>query len=180
MSTLTKQQIENIIKVLEDVPDDIQQTVISMAKGMTVFDIVQSFNQIAQDLFDLLITITKNLKSTHKKMSGNQILTTESLQGHKMLFDSGMKMNMNLPIEHTLVILLFAPQIYNQDEECFMKMDIPDSKVQSGKEFNLIRSSEFKNLWNILNEIDKDDVKDKVILLTTYANAYFYKTLLKF
>jgi hypothetical protein len=57
-------------------------------------------------------------------------------------------------------------------------MSIPDTKVNLNNEFGLIRSEMFKNLWLISNQKDRNDVKEIIILLTTFAHAYLYKTIL--
>jgi hypothetical protein len=57
-------------------------------------------------------------------------------------------------------------------------MYMPDTKLESGNEFNLVRSEMWKNIWKILNKHDKEEIKKKFILLTVYAHCFFYKTIL--
>lgn len=86
---------------------------------------------------------------------------------------------MKLPLDKfTLIILEFANEIYSEEENCFMDMTIPDAKLEVGNEFGLIRSEIFKSLWKILDKNHKQIIKEKIILLTTYAHTYFYKTVM--
>ena len=57
-------------------------------------------------------------------------------------------------------------------------MTIPDANVKIGNEFSIIRSKVFKDLWKIIDNDDKNDVKGNIILLTTYAHAFLYKQIL--
>lgn len=172
MSTNTDQErLSKIILTLDRVRPEVKQMVFEMAQGMTDLEIIQSFNQQALDLFTLLNTITVRLNRVNEFKIG----------GYKLLFDNAIKQNVKLPLDKfTLIILEFAPEIYDEKETCFMDMSIPDTNVTVGNEFSIIRSDMFKKLWKILDNNDKDSLKNIIIPLTTYAHAYLYKTVLKY
>ena len=162
-------QLQKIQKALDRVNDDTKQMVLEMAKGMSDLEIMQSFNQEVYDFFFFFFGITRQLGFDREY----------KIEAHNKLYEKAVKTNVSLPIEQfTMIILEFAPEIYKEDEECFLKMSIPDTKLETGNEFNVIRSEHFKDLWKKMNQPDKNDVKDKIILLTTFAHTYFYKTIL--
>ena len=170
MPTPNQQKLDKVVNSLEKVSAETKKMVFNMANSMTDMEVVQSFNQTALDLFNLLVQITTRMNKENEYKVG----------GYKLLFDNAVKLNKKMPIDQfTLVILEFAAEIYDEDENCFLKMTIPDAKLEVGNEFNLIRSEMFKKLWVTLVNKDKSDVKDKVILLTTFAHVYLYQTLLK-
>ena len=165
-----KIQLDNVVKSLDRVPIDTRQMIFSMSKGMSELEIIQSFNQQALDMFILVISITKR---TGKEKE-------YQFTGYKALFDNAVKINNKLPLDKfTLIILEFAAEIYAEEENCFLDMSIPDKEVNVGNEFGLIRSESFKILWKTLGRTDKEALKENIILLTTYAHAFLYKTLLK-
>lgn len=168
-SELTQQKLVKVVNALEKVNKDTNSMIISMAKSMSEIEIIRLFNQETQDLFHLLLSITKRLQKEDKY----------KVAGYKLLFDNAIKMNSKLPLDKfTLIILEFAPEIYAEDDNCFLNMSIPDSEVSVGNEFGVIRSEMFKNLWKELDGNDKKKIADNVIMLTTYAHAHFYKTVL--
>ncbi len=165
----SKQCIDNVIESLERVSQETKEMIFEMAKGMTEMEIIHSFNQKALDLFTLLITITTRMGKENEYKVG----------GYKKLFDSAIKINTKLPIDKfTLIILEFAAEIYAGKENCFLEMSIPDTNVNVGNEFSIIRSEMFKKLWVVLDDNDKNILKDNIILLTTFAHVHLYKTLL--
>jgi hypothetical protein len=168
--TSNEQRLNNVITSLDRVPQETKQMIFSMTQGMSEQEIIQSFNQKALDLFTLLIIITTKIgKEDEYKMSG-----------YKNLFDNAIKINAKLPVDKfTLLILEFAAEIYAEEEDCFLNMSIPDTNVNVGNEFGIIRSEMFKKLWVVLNKNDKNLLKENIILLTTFAHTYLYKTLIK-
>lgn len=170
MDNKQSKKLEKVVEAIEKVPDEIKQLIFEMAQNMTDMDIIQSFNQTSLDFF----TTTHKISIKLGKENDIKVL------GYKLLYENALKMNIKLPIDQfTLSILEYAPQIYEQNEEKFLKMKIPDAELQAGNEFTLIRSNQFKNLWIVLDTNDKNDIKEKLILLTTYAHAYIYKTVIK-
>jgi hypothetical protein len=169
LKTTNEEQINKVIESLERVPQETKELVLKMALSMTELEIIQSFNQQTHDLFALLTVITKKL---NKEKEYN-------VTGYKILFDNALKFNTKLPLDKfTLIILEFAAEIYEENENCFLEMSIPDAKVTVGNEFGLIRSEMFKKLWVGSDRNDKNSLKDNIILLTTYAHAHLYKTIL--
>ncbi|AYV85283.1 MAG: hypothetical protein Satyrvirus9_9 [Satyrvirus sp.] len=164
------QTLYNVIKSLDKIDLKVKQMIFDMSHGMTEMEIIKSFNEQASYLFNLISTMTKRM--------GNE--DEYKVSGYKTLFDNATKINAKLPVDKfTLVILEYAAEIYAEDENCFLNMTIPDKKCKVGNEFDLIRSENFKKLWKILGKDDKRMITDNVILLTTYAHAYLYKTILK-
>ena len=163
-------QLKNVIKSLERVPQETKQMIFDMATGMSDLEIMQSFNQQAFDTFTLLIAITIRMgKEKECKVTG-----------YKVLFDNAVKINKKLPLDKfTLIILEYAAEIYAEEEDCFLNMEVPDTNINVGNEFGIFRSEMFKKLWKIMNSKDKKDMKDNIILLTTFAHTYLYKTILK-
>ncbi len=170
MTTNNSERLENVINSLERVPLETRKMTLAMAQNMSDIEIIRSFNQKALDLFNFMINVTKRLG---KEKEYNNI------KGYKTLFDNALKINAKAPLDKfTLIILEFAADIYAQDEDCFLKMTIPDTKVNINNEFGLIRSEMFKELWIASGKEEHDEVSDIVILLTTFAHAYLYKTVL--
>ena len=166
---LVAEKINKVIASLEKVPDETKRIVLNISMNMSELDIIQAFNQQSRDLFDILDSITKKYDSQRDY----------KIDGYKMLFNNALKHNVKMPVDKfTLTILEFASDIYAENEDCFLNMKIPDTKVSVGNEFNFIRSEMFKSMWKAINGKDREILKDKVILLTTYAHAYFYKTVL--
>lgn len=170
MTTISTSTLDNVVKSLDKVNPETKDLIFNMSKGMTEMEIIHSFNQQASYLFNLVIAITKRLK---KEDECNFV-------AYKSLFERAIKINAKLPIDKfTLIILEFAAEIYSEDENCFLNMSIPDKKCTVGNEFSLIRSENFKKIWKILGQTDRKMIADNVILLTTYAHTYLYKTILK-
>lgn len=170
IAAANEERLNNVIASLDKVLPETKQMIFDMANSMSELEIIQSFNQQAFDLFTLISNIVKRMK----------IENEYKVEGYKTIFDSAVKINTKLPVDKfTLIILEFASEIYAENEDCFLNMSIPDAKVNVGNEFSLIRSELFKKLWKILDKKDKLVVKDNVILLTTFAHVYLYKSLLK-
>ena len=160
-------QLEKVFSSLEKVSPDINIEVREMALAMSKAEIVAMFNQFANDLFTTLlrITISKNVESEY------------NVTGQKNLFEKSLKLNKQLPIDKfTLVILEFAADIYDGNEEKFLDMEIPDQRVNVNNEFGMIRSEKFKGLWKTMQKTDKVSLHEIVTALTSYAHAFFFKS----
>lgn len=165
-----QQRIDKVIEALGKVSDNTKTLVYQIAQNMAELEIIQMFNQLTLDFLDIMLRITREKREEDKFKIG----------GYKTIFDNAIKINIKMPIDqYTLVILRFAAEIYSEDEDCFLNMPIPDTKLEVGNQFSFIRSDMFKNLWRTLKDGDKSDIKNKMILLTTYAHAYLYKTVIK-
>lgn len=165
-----RQLLENVIDSIDRVPLDVKQAIFSMSNEMGEMEIIQSFNQQAQDMFASVLYMTKKVNKDKEY----------NFSGYKVLFDTAIKHNNKLPIDKfTLIILEFAAEIYAGEEDCFLKMSIPDKEVKVGNEFGMIRSESFKILWKLLGRSDKKKLKDQIQSLTTFSHAYLYKTITK-
>jgi hypothetical protein len=159
-----------IANSLSKIDQKINQGILDMARNLTDAEITNFFNQTALDFFNLAIDITR--KKNMEREYG--------FSSYMALFETALKLNVNMPIDRfTMVILEFAPNIYNENEDFFLNMVIPDKKINTGNEFNIIQSEEFKALWKSLNATDKEMVGEKILSLTMYAHTYFCKLLLK-
>jgi hypothetical protein len=167
--------LKKVVSALERVNPETNQMILDMAKGMTEAEIIAQFNQMALDFFNSMISITKKLGSAMEREYG--------AEAYLIFFKNAIKVNAKLPIDQfTLTVLEFAPEIYREDEDCFLNMDIPDGKLDTNygnNEFSLIRSEKFKKLWKILSATDKETVKKLIIYLTTYAHTFFMFSLLQ-
>jgi len=164
------ERLVNIVKSLDRVNDNTKKMVFEMAQSMTELEIIQSFNQQSFDTFNLLIHISR-------KMQKDDIC---KMDGYKKLFENAIKINVKLPVDKfTILILEYASEIYGEEEDCFLKMSIPDTNINVSNEFGIVRSKMFQDLWKLLGQKDKSDIKGHFILLTTFAHAFFYKTLLQ-
>ena len=162
------QLLNKVIEALGRVNKETQQMIVELSQSMSELAIVNAFNQVALDSFTQFTRITKEMG----------IEKVYQMGGYKILFENALKMNVKLPIDKfTLIILEFAPEIYSENEDRFLNMHIPDTTVTDGNEFAFIRSEKFKSLWKQLDSSKKKAVKEKIILLTTYAHAFFYKTI---
>lgn len=164
----TAETLITVGKALERVNDETKQMIYDLSCQLSELDIIRSFNQEALDMFTVVGAIIKKLgKESEYKIAG-----------YKNIFDVAIKTNAKLPLDKfTLIILEFAPEIYEEQEDCFLNMSIPDKNVNVGNEFAIIRSEMFKNIWRHSNHEDRELIKQKVIPLTTYAHAFFYKSL---
>lgn len=165
------ERLQKVIVALEKVSPEIKSMIYSMAKSTSEMEIIHSFNQNSRNFFSTCATITKKMgKENEVKM-----------EGYKNLFDNAIKMNNKMPIDHfTLIVLEFAEEIYSEKEDFFLKRKVVNEvKVEVGNEFSMVKSDKFKELWQILNQEDKKIIKEKMILLTTFAHVYFYQTVMK-
>ncbi len=162
--------LERVLAALERVPEEIQQDVLSLANSMTCEETVQKFNNQAKDNFVILEKIA-TMCNKYKECN---------IEGNKKLFDHAVKQKADLAVnKFTLVILEYAPEIYAADHECFLKMSIPESELKVADGFSLVKTTMFKEMWVQLPNDFQCEIIDNMILLTMYAHAYLYKTLLK-
>lgn len=161
--------LNNVVNALERVDIQTKQMIFSMSCGMSDLEIIRCFNQQALDAFNILMGITTRMKKEGECKVG----------GYKALFDNAIKINAKLPLDKfTLLILEYAPEIYSQNDDVFLNMAIPETNIKVGNEFSIFRSEMFKKLWKQMNQSDKNEMKNKIVLLTTYAHTYLYKTIL--
>ena len=162
-------KLQKVVDSLNKVSPEINQLAFAMSNSMSDLILVNLFNQTALDLFGAIDGITKSNPNGPKC----------DISTHKLFFDQAIKINNKLPIDKfSINILEFADYIYSEDDAYFLQMTIPDGKLSLGTEFNLIRSETFKQLWLSLSDNDKTELKEKIILLTSYAHAFFYKTVM--
>jgi hypothetical protein len=162
-------KLVTIANALARVDQEINDGIWSMAHGLREADIISLFNQNARDFFNYAIEGTKKMNQEREY----------GFSGYLSLFERAMSINVGLPIDQfTIIVLEFAPEIYDTKENFFLNMNIPDTTLESENEFNIIRSEKFKKLWKMIQPDEKEGVKKLVISLTTYAHAYFYKLLL--
>lgn len=163
-------RLERVVESLAKVPQETNQMIFQIANNTSELEIIQLFNQEARDLFNILADITRRYNCEKQYKIG----------GYSMMFEQALKVNHRLPLEKfSLIILEFAAEIYREDEDCFLKMEIPDKEISIDNEFGLIRSEMFKELWLIIDEKDKNVLKERVVELTCRAHTYLYKSLLK-
>ena len=161
-------KLDKVVGALEKVNPETQKMILAMANQMSEMEIIAAFNQQALDMFTLVAGLTKKV-GIDKEFQ---------LAGYRNLFDNAIKMNAKLPLDKfTLIILEYAPEIYEEKEDCFLDMEIPDTDAKVGNEFAIIRSEMFKKLWRLSNTHDKEQIKNTVIPLTTFAHVHLYKTL---
>lgn len=163
------QQLSRVAEALLRVPAETNQMIFEMAQQSSEDEIAQMFNQDARDLFDVLARITKRLGCEAEY----------NINGYSMLFESAIPWKKSAPVDKfSLLILEFAPEIYSEDEDCFLTMNIPDKEVSVENSFGLIRSDMFKQLWKAIGTTERARLKDKIIGLTVHAHTYFYRTAL--
>lgn len=163
-------RLEAVVEALTRVNSSTHGIILQIVQKSSEDEIITNFNQIALDFFNQMIAFTQ-------QMNKEQEYNFNIYLG---FFEKALKANRSLPIDKfCLVILEFAPEIYAENDDCFMDMHIPDHKLVSENEFSMIRSEKFKQLWKILDHDKKDVCRSQTILLTTYAHAHFYKTVMK-
>jgi hypothetical protein len=167
---MSDNDLERVLAALERIPKETLDDVLSMADSMTCEETVQKFNNQAKDTFVLLERIATMCNKYEEC----------NIVGNKKLFDHAVKQNADLAVnKFTLVILEYAPEIYAADHECFLKMSIPESELKVADGFSLVKTTMFKEMWVQLSNDFQSEIIDNMILLTMYAHAYLYKTLLK-
>ena len=163
-----QKKLEKVLEALNKVPLEMKQMIFDLAQNMTLMEIINSFNQYALDLFTALIIVTKKMKQEKEY----------KIDGYKTLFEAALKKDIKLPANRfTLDILLYAPEIYAENEDCFLSMTIPDANVSVNNEFGIIRSQKFKELWKIISNTDRKTIKANIISLTMFAHVFLYKTI---
>ena len=165
---MASDDVNKLIMALTRVNPETNEMIMNIANSTTKSEIISLFNQSALDFFSTVLEITKKLGK--EKEFGIGV--------YMNLFESTLKINVNLPIDQFAAsILEFAPDIYAENEDCFLNMQIPDAKVKTGNEFNIIRSEKFKALWISGSPENKNIVKEKIISLTTFCHAYFFQLI---
>jgi hypothetical protein len=161
--------LNKILNSLKNVDPKIDQMVLNISKKMSEMEIIRNFNQFTIDLFNLIYEIT-NAAGVEKYVK---------IKSYKVLLESALKVNVKLPIESfTWFILEFAPKIYSEDEDYFLEKQYDHDKVEVGNEFSFINSNSFKEMWKTLDDENKKKIKNAFLMTTTYAHAYFYKTIM--
>lgn len=158
------QALNDVKTAILSLEPGINQMIGKMIEKMPDSVIIQRFNQAAQDFFALLTRfITK---------TGNP--DAYNLRGYVNLFNHAIENRPDWPIDKfTLMILKFAPQVYNEDDDFFVNIEVPETQVKVTNEFGIIRTEMFKQLWLKAPESDRKLVRASCKLLTTYAHAYF-------
>lgn len=162
------EELKTIVNALSQVKPQTTQIIMSLESSMSDMELAQSFNQKALDMFDLVIGITKRLG----------IESEYKISGYRMLFEQAVKSNVRLPLNNFYkTVLPFAPQIYTENVDYFLNMEISDVEASAENNHVLIRSEPFKRLWKNtkITELERSNIKDNIILLTTYSHAYFIK-----
>lgn len=155
---------------LKRVNDKTTNIILEMSQQMSNNEVISLFNQAALDFFQTLLRITQAMGKE------NEYGITKYLS----LFRTAADMNKRLPIEKfTTTILEYAAEIYAEDETTFLDMEIPDTEVGSGNEFNIIRSGKVKELWKAGSRENKELVKEKIIALTTWCHVYFIQKIVE-
>lgn len=158
----------NVIKALQSVSEEKQIMARRIAQGYSAAEIVTKFNQAGKDFFALLQRI---IRETGSKKDYN-------VAGYEKLFHHAIGIRQDWPIDKfTLMILQFAPQVYEEDEQFFLSVEIPDQNVRINNEFGIIKTEAFKELWLTTTDSNRDDLKDQCLLLVSFAHAYFLKMI---
>lgn len=159
--------ITTVSEVLDRVKPESNQLAFSYSKSMNESEIIQGFNQAANDLFSTLMKIIDTYKLNK---------SVYNIGGYKNLFNNAIASNRKLPLDKfTLTILVHADGIYSQDEERFLNMDIPETSIKVGNEFGVLSSGIFKEMWKIITTDEKEKLIDVVIQLTVHSHMYFYQ-----
>jgi hypothetical protein len=167
--TMKDKTLDNVYKALERVDPKLKQDVFNLSLGLSEEEIIQQFNQQAFDLFANMIKVAK------RRNFGDAYVS--KFGGYKNLYENAIKMNRALPADRfTLLIMEYAPEIYSDNEQALLEMPMPDVKCKVENEFEIIRSDEFKKLWNIIDSNDKKEISGTIKLLTYYAHALLYST----
>lgn len=167
MAPVTTDVLTKIANVLKTINPETRSMVYDYSTKYSEDFIIREFNQATKDLFNLMRSIAIKIKK----------LPESGIDNHIFLFETALKLNVKTPIDNfTLIILEFAPQIYQEDEQFFIDLSIPDKEVNLKNEFGIIRSQIFKDLWVILEKKDKQILSQKIQLVTMNAHAFLYKT----
>uniref|UniRef100_A0A6C0C9V3 Uncharacterized protein n=1 Tax=viral metagenome TaxID=1070528 RepID=A0A6C0C9V3_9ZZZZ len=159
-----------IANSLKRVNDKTTQIVMDIAKQVSRQEVVSLFNQAALDFFQTVLKITQSMGQEREY----------GIKGYLSLFETAIGINKSMPIDQfTMSILEHAAEIYAEDEDKFLNMDIPDTEIKSGNEFNVIKSGKIKNLWKTGSPENKELVKEKVITLTTWCHVFFIQKIME-
>lgn len=165
-----KKILKKIIQSLEKVDSNITNTILGMAEKTSMAQVINDFNYNSLEVLDFLDYIGKKYNHTD----------TCDMTKHRLLFENAIQINKRLPVDKfSLIVLEHAQDIYDENEEYFMELPMPDVNAKAGKDFSMIKCEAFKKVWTSLDEEDKDLVKEKVISLTTSAHIYFIKNITK-
>lgn len=164
--------LEKIVNALQKVPDEINAEILKMANTMTEAQIITQFNQQSLDFFNCAVDVTKSMNKVKEY----------GFEAYLQFYHLAIKSDARMPIDQfCMVVLEFAPSIYNEDEDMFLNMNMGDAQLQEqfgNNEFSMIRSDKFKNLWKTLSVEHKNRIKDHLIHCTSSAHAFFYKSVL--
>lgn len=169
----TSSLLEEVAAELSKTSDADKQNAMDGAQLLTQDEVIEQFNQSAMKLFTNAYNITvKRGKEREYKIGG-----------YKTLYEKAVKMNRATPIDQfTLVILKFATDIYARNADKFLKMDMPSEiklDGQTDNEFELIHSTEFKNLWRTLNTTEKNTIIENIVDMTQFAHIFFIQKMLE-
>jgi len=168
--TASTPDIALIANSLKRVNDKTTNIVLDMAKQISKDEVISLFNQAALDFFQTILKITQEMGQEREY----------GIKGYLKLFETAVGINRGLPIDQfTATILEYAPEIYAEEEDTFLDMDIPDAEIKSGNEFNIIRSGKIKNLWKTGSPENKELVKEKIITVTTWCHVYFIQKIME-
>lgn len=159
-----------VIKELEKVAEETVQLIVELATTTTEEEVICNFNQSGTDLFRVLVSIMTKY---------NFDMNAYRIPDYQHLFAKAIQVNYRLPIDKfTLTILSHASEIYDQNEEKFLNMKIPDTHIKVGSEFTILSSGLFKEMWGKISRTDRENLKDVVIGLTMHSHTYFVKKLM--
>lgn len=162
-------KLKKIVDALQRVPNETNKSILDMATSFNENEIIQLFNQKAYDLFDNLLMITNSINPNNDY----------KISSYRYLLDTAIKTNAKVPIDQfALAVLDIAPEIYDENEEFILNMQIKDLQVEKQtNEFDIIKSDKFKNIWRKLSSDNRKILKDIIMMLTVYSHAYFYKKM---
>lgn len=141
---------------------------IEHGKAMTISttyknaDLVSSFNQLAYDILDILkrFVLARNDPSTERFVG--------YINGKKNKIEASLKVNAFIPINaFTEKALRYLIEIYSEDEDRFMNMEVYDSDDSS------VDHSDYKKLWLTLSNDEKQQLVSKIKLATFFSHAFF-------
>lgn len=168
-----EQKIEKYVlvaQVLSDLPNELKSMATEMAHSMSDVEIVMRFNQMITSLFTLIINKTKPLPN-YKEFN---------FEIYFKLLEKSISINTSFPIERfCLIMLIFAPQIYEKNENFFMNYNLNAHIKVSQNEFSIFESQKFKDLWHTLDVDAKNKFIDDFTLLTIFAHTYFLQRVAK-
>lgn len=161
--------LERVAAALDRVDEDTKRDAYEMAKSMPSIEVMKGFNQSAIDLFSTMDNFCRKLKLGKKY----------DVSGYRELLTFAIKQNVKIPInKFTLIILEYAPEIYAEEVDKFLGMEIPVTEVKMGNAFSVIKTETFKEMWRLSSKEDKNYVGKIFINMTFYAQVYFYQTII--